>query len=123
MMSRRRFMARTSAAIDQLVGQLALESSERSDVQARTARYNRECGCSLGGLFMVAALLAAVAFIVVTADFSIGVAGAGIAFVIVTSLLGKVLGLVVASVRLGMLRRSLLRRVRRVRGEGHVYVH
>jgi hypothetical protein len=122
-MSRRRSMARTSVAIDQLVGQLALESSERSDVQARMARYNRECGCSLGGLFMVAALLAAFAYIVVSADFSIGAAGAGIAFVIVSSLLGKALGLAVASVRLEMLRRSLSRRVRRLPGEDHVYVH
>lgn len=122
-MSRRRFMARTSAAVDQLAGQLALESSERSDLQARMARYNRECGCSLGGLFMVAALLAAIAYIVVTADFSISAAGAGIALVIVSSLLGKSLGLAVASVRLELLRRSLSRRVRRLSGDDHVYVH
>jgi hypothetical protein len=123
MMSRRRFMTRTSTEIDQLVGQLALESSERLDVKARMARYNRECGCSLGGLFMVAALLAAPAYIVVTADFSIGAAGAAIAFVFVSSLLGKALGLAVASVRLEMLRRSLSRRVRRLPGGNHVYVH
>ena len=122
-MSRRRFMAQTSAAIDQLAGQLALESSERSDVQARMARYNRECGCSLGGLFMIAALLTAIVYIAVTADISIAVAGAGIAFVVVSSLLGKALGLVVASVRLEMLRRSLSRRVRRKAGGSHVYVH
>jgi len=109
--------------IDQLVGQLALESSERSDVKARMARYNRECGCSLGGLFMVAALLAAPVYIVVTADFSIGAAGAAIGFVLVSSLLGKALGLAVASVRLEMLQRSLSRRVRRLPGEDHVYVH
>jgi hypothetical protein len=123
MMSRRRFMARTSVAIDRLAGQLALESSERSGVQARMARYNRECGCCMGGLFMVAALLAAVAYIVVTAGFSIGAAGAGIAFVIASSLVGKALGLAAASVRLEMLRRSLSRRVRRLSGEDHVYVH
>ena len=123
MMSRRRFMTRTSMEIDQLVGQLALESSERSDVKARMARYNRECGCSLGGLFMVAALLAAPVYIVVTADFSIGAAGAAIGFVLVSSLLGKALGLAVASVRLEMLQRSLSRRVRRLPGEDHVYVH
>lgn len=116
-------MARKSVAIGQLVGQLALESSERSDVQARMARYNRECGCSLGGLFMVAALITAIAYIVVTADFSIAAAGAGIAFVVVSLLLGKALGLVVASVRLEMLRRSLSRRVRRRTGGSHVYVH
>lgn len=121
-MSRRRFMAQTSVVIDQLVGQLALESSERSDLRARMARYSRECGCSLGGLFMLAALLVAFVYIVVTADFSIGAAGAGIAFVVISSLLGKAFELVVASVRLEMLRCSLSRRVRRP-GGSHVYVH
>ena len=87
------------------------------------ARYNRECGCSLGGVFMVVAFLAAISYIVVTADFSIGAAGTGIAVVLVASLLGKALGLAVASVRLEMLRRSLSRRVRRLPGDDHVYVH
>lgn len=57
MTSRRRFMARTSAAIDELVTQLALEPAERADVPKRMARYNRDCGCAMGGVFMVAALL------------------------------------------------------------------
>jgi hypothetical protein len=123
MMSRRRFMARTSATIDELVTQLALKPSERADVQTRMARYNRDCGCAMGGAFMVAALLTSAVYIVVTARFAIGVIGAGIGFVVVCSLLGKAFGLVVASVRLGLLRRSLARRARRTREESHVYVH
>jgi len=123
MMSRRRFMARTSATIGELVTQLALEPAERADVQTRMARYNRDCGCAMGGAFTVAALLTAAVYIVVTARFAIGVIGAGIGFVVVCSLLGKALGLVVASVRLGLLRRSLARRARRTREESHVYVH
>ncbi|MFY9928691.1 MAG: hypothetical protein WAK82_11865 [Streptosporangiaceae bacterium] len=122
-MSRRRFMARTSAAIGGLVTQLALEPAERADVQTRMARYNRDCGCAMGGAFMVAALLTSAIYIVVTARFAIGVIGAGIGFVVVCSMLGKALGLVVASVRLGLLRRSLARRARRTREESHVYVH
>jgi hypothetical protein len=123
LLSRRRFMARTSAAIGELADQLALEPSARADVQKRRARYHRDCGCAMGGAFMVAALLASVVYIVVTARFAIGVIGAGIGFVIVCSLLGKAFGLLVASVRLGLLRRSLARRARRTREESHVYVH
>jgi len=122
-MSRRKFMARTSSAIGELVAQLALEPAERADVQARMTRYNRECGCAMGGAFMVAALLAVLLYIAVTAAFAIGVIGAGIAFVLISSLLGKVLGLTVASVRLELLRRSLSRRVRRIWRKSHVYVH
>lgn len=115
-------MARTSAAIGELATQLGLDPSERAEVHARMDRYNRDCGCALGGVFTVAALLTVVVYIAVTAAFAIGVIGAGIAFVFASSLLGKVLGLAVAAVRLGLLRRSLSRRAR-LRGESHVYVH
>jgi hypothetical protein len=123
MMSRRQFMARTSVAIDALVTELALTPSEQAGVKTRMARYNRDCGCAMGGVFLVAALLTFLVYMAVTAALAIGVIGAGIAFVVVSSLLGKTLGLVVASVRLGMLRRSLSRRARRTSGESHVYVH
>jgi hypothetical protein len=123
MMSRRQFMARTSAAIDALVTELALTPSEQAGVKTRMARYNRDCGCAMGGVFLTAALLTCVAYIAVTADFAIGAIGAGIGFVMVSSLLGKAVGLVVASVRLGLLRRWLSRSARRTRGESHVYVH
>ena len=122
-MSRRQFMARTSVAIDALVTELALTPSEQAGVKTRMARYNRDCGCAMGGVFLVAALLTFLVYMAVTAALAIDVIGAGIAFVVVSSLLGKTLGLVVASVRLGMLRRSLSRRARRTSGESHVYVH
>ena len=122
-MSRRQFMARTSVAIDALVTELALTPSEQAGVKTRMARYNRDCGCAMGGVFLVAALLTFLVYMAVTAALAIDVIGAGIAFVVVSSLLGKTLGLVVASVRLGMLRRSLARRARRTSGESHVYVH
>lgn len=123
MMSRRRFMARTSAAIDDLVNQLALAELEQAGVRTRMARYNRDCGCAMGGIFMVAALLASAAYIVVTARFAIGAIGAAIGLVLAGALLGKVTGLIVASARLGLLRLSLSGHARRMRSESHVYVH
>jgi hypothetical protein len=99
MMSRRRFMARTSAAIDELVNQLALTDPEQAGVRTRMARYNRDCGCAMGTI------------------------GAAIGLVIACALLGKVTGLIVASARLGLLRLSLSGHARRMRSESHVYVH
>ena len=119
-------MARTSAAIGELVKKLDLEPSERVDVQGRVARYNRDCGCAVGGVFMVAALLAVIAYLAylaVDASFAIAVVGAGIAFVFLCSLLGKAVGLAVASLRLELLRRSLSRRSRRLEGDDRVFVH
>ncbi len=122
-MSRRRFMARASAAINELAGQLALEPAVRAGVQGRVARYNRDCGCTLGGVFMVASLLAVIAYIAVTGSLALGVAGAGVALVIVCSVLGKAAGLALASVRLELLRRSLSRRARHREEDHRVYVH
>jgi hypothetical protein len=102
MMSRRRFMAQTSVAIDQLAGQLALESQGGLRCRHGWPATTGSVAVPLRGLFMLAALLAAFVYIVMTADFSIGAAEAGVAFVIVNSLLGKGFGLVVASVRLEM---------------------
>lgn len=122
-MSRRRFMAQASAAIHELMGQLAMEPAVRAGVQGRVARYNRDCGCALGGVFMVASLLSVVAYVAATGSLAPGVAGAGVAFVIVCSMLGKAAGLALASVRLELLRRSLSRRARRQEGDHRVYVH
>ena len=89
----------------------------------RSARYNRDCGCAAGGMFMVAAMLAVLIYLAVAAAFTIGFVSAGIAFIMISSLLGKAFGLTMASVRLELLRRSLSRRARRQQGERHVYVH
>lgn len=122
MMNRRRFMARTSVAIDGLVTDLGLDPSERGDVQRRMTRYNRECGCALGGATMAVALGATAAYMTATATIGIVpiVVAAGVVFA--SSLLGKAAGLAVASLRLELLRRSLERRKRGRRGS-RVYVY
>jgi hypothetical protein len=116
-------MARTSAAVGELVKDLALEPAARSDVQARVTRYNRDCGCALGGVFTIASLLMVIAYMAVTVSFTFAVVGAGVAFVIFFSMLGKAAGLAIASVRLELLRRSLSRRARRREEDNRVLVH
>jgi len=116
-------MARTSVAIDALVRELGLEPAERVEVQARMARHNRDCGCALGGATMTASVVAAVAYLAVTATFGIEALAAAAGVVFASALLGKALGLVAASVRLELLRRSLSRRARRLQEAGRVYVY
>lgn len=123
MMSRGKFMVRTSMAIDELVMQLALEPAARSDVRGRMARYNRDCGCAFGGAFMIASLVLVVIYIAVTGSVSFSAIGAGVGFVIVSSMLGKAAGLALASVRLGLLRGSLVRRARHQERDDRVRVH
>src|SRR5581483_7659258 len=48
----------------------ALDPAERRVVQARVARYSRECGCAFGGACMVAALAAAGILLALEPDFT-----------------------------------------------------
>jgi len=59
---------------------------------------------------MLSASLAAVVYLAVSDAFGASVAGAAVAFVVLASLLGKAIGLLLASLRLELLRRSLSRR-------------
>jgi hypothetical protein len=121
MISRRRFMARTTAAIDELVKQLALAPSERVDVQARGwLDTTGSAVVALAARRWSPHLLVVLAYIAVTRVLCAGVVGAAIAFVVVSSLLGKALGLTAASIRFEMLRHALSRRVRRLQAESHM---
>jgi len=111
--TRRASMRRTSAAIGELVERLALDPAERRVVQARVARYSRECGCAFGGACMVAALAAAGILLALEPDFTFASVAACIGGVLAAGIVGKALGLLGASLRLAALQASLERRYRR----------
>lgn len=122
-LSRRRFMAAATATVDALLAQLPADDPARARVQAQTAKYNRECGCALSSFSLTATLLLVAGYFAVTGDLSVRSAAAGVALVLAAAAVGKAVGLLVASLRLALLRRSLSKRLR-VHGRGHhVYVH
>jgi VIT1/CCC1 family predicted Fe2+/Mn2+ transporter len=123
MSARRRYMARTNSAVEQLVVELGMRDPQRSAVYSAVGKYNRECGCTLGGLGFVGALVSVAAYAALTHAVSLAAIGAEIALVFTAAIAGKIVGLLVASLRLGWLRRSLARRVARLPRRGHVCLH
>jgi hypothetical protein len=123
MSARKRFMSRTTTAVDRLVAELALPDVERSEVYSALSKYNRECGCAQGGFATASALVAVIAYFGVTQEFGWRLLAVAFALVFAAAALGKAVGLLLASARLVLLRRSLARRMLLVEGRRDVYLH
>lgn len=85
----------------------------------RARGYSRDCGCAAGAAFLAVAILAMVTYVAATGDLRVWTALVALGVVFAASAAGKLAGLLVASVRLAWLHRSLTRRLRVV----HVDVH
>jgi hypothetical protein len=100
-------------ALDQLVRALPGERERLRPYLDRARAFSSECGCSLGGAFLTAAL-AGIVIYAVTGGF----AGAAplravlltIAFLFAAGITGKLIGIAVARVRLALLCRELAAR-------------
>jgi hypothetical protein len=113
--------SRTALAVDDLLARVSPDDPERIELAARARKHSRDCGCAMGGAFLAIATLLALAYFAATLDVSVRGVFAGVLFVLVATLLGKLIGLLLAWVRLARLYRSLSRRLQR--GSDHVYVH
>jgi hypothetical protein len=113
-------MART---VDGLIARLPPDDPDKEVLQARAARYGRACGCSAGAFFLTAATLLVAAYFAFAGDLGVLSALAGLGVVVAATIVGKLVGMSLATLRMGMLRRSVDRRLRRHGGPGHVHVH
>ncbi|MEP7201678.1 MAG: hypothetical protein ABI894_03660 [Ilumatobacteraceae bacterium] len=88
-----------------------------SELNRRANRYRTECGCAMGGAFLVAALVAWVAYVVVDGPHDTGhivrQAFFGVPIVVACSIAGKALGIGVARLKYVVVR-SRIRRLRKV---------
>lgn len=109
-------------AIDALLARLPADDPERATLQSRAAAYSTDCGCKVGATFMAGALVLAAVYLAF-AGLGLETCGIGLAFVFVATMVGKLTGLLVASLRLAFLRRSLSRRLRSERYSAYVHVH
>jgi hypothetical protein len=116
------FRHRQTSAVDGLLAQLPADDPGRADLQRRARAYSQACGCPAGGLFLVAAILLVSTYFATTGAVGVGTVAASVFFVIVATAVGKSVGLLVAGLRLAMLRRSLSRKLQQ-RSLGHVVVH
>jgi hypothetical protein len=122
-MTRRRLVAGTRHAIDGLIAQLPPDDPERARVEAHAAKLGRACGCGLSATALTVALFSAAAYVAVRGGLTFRTIGLSLVFVLAAAVLGKATGLLVASLRLELLRWSLERTGQARKGMGHVDVH
>ena len=99
---------------DALASQLPDTDPDKASVRARIARLGSECGCAAGGAFLIAASLLVVLYAVLFDRLSVRTVVLGAGFVFVSSVLGKLAGILTAVVRLAVLRRRVADRVARM---------
>lgn len=116
-------MKRTTRTVDALLARLPSDDPEKPALQARASGYSRACGCSTGALFLVASTILAAVYFAAGGELAVRTVLAGIGFVLAASLLGKIVGLATATLRLRLLGRSIDRRLRHEGPLGHVHVH
>jgi hypothetical protein len=117
-------MTRAARTVDRLLVQLASDDPEKPSLQARAVEYGRDCGCTLGALFLTAAVPLAALYVVAWAGLNLRTGLASVAFVFVAASVGKLTGLLLATLRLRLLGRSIARRLDRQRARiGHVHLH
>ena len=114
--------ARTAELVDELLARLPGDDPERREAQARAGAYSRDCGCGLGGAFLGGAVLLVAGYVAATGDLGARTLLGSVLALFLAASLGKLTGILVASVRLALLHRSLARHLRRGRS-GHVHVH
>lgn len=101
-----------SFRIDVLLARMAVDDPQREVFQRRAIAYHRDCGCAMGGAFMVVTAALVVLDVLFVHRFSLEHALVGTAAVFVAAALGKAFGLGLAAMRLVVLRRTIVARTR-----------
>ena len=78
----------------------SISDSERAHHLEQAKALSNECGCALGGTFASVTSLAMLAYLLVARGWSWPVLPMGLGFVLVSAFFGKLLGILIAKVRL-----------------------
>jgi hypothetical protein len=97
--------------VDGLAARLPDDDPRKGADRARIAALADECGCRMGGMFFFAAAAVGVAYLVAIGPFSPWTAALAAGVALAASLLGKLIGLGVARLRLLWLERLLTARL------------
>jgi hypothetical protein len=100
-------LKRAARRADALARLLPDTDPGKATARASIARLGSECGCAMGGAFLIAAFLIAAAYAVFFGDLGVRLVLLGVVFVFVTSMLGKLTGVLIAVARLAVIRRRL----------------
>lgn len=110
------------AEVDALLRRLPDGDSYKASAQKRAAALDHECGCAIGGRFLIVAAILAAGYVLSNQHLTIGTLLAAAGFVFAAAIAGKLIGMVVARIRMRLLHREVSVRIRKVEAS-HVYVH
>ncbi|MGH6941806.1 hypothetical protein [Hypericibacter sp.] len=104
-------MSRTLDDVYAVIARMPGDDGEKSRLRETARRYHRACGCALSGVFLIVAILACVACLILAEPFRLSLIALGLAGIFGAGLLGKAIGIGWARVRLALMHRSLVRRL------------
>ena len=100
-------------AVDEILAAIARmpgDDEEKSRLRDKVRRYHRACGCGVSGAFLAVAILASIIGLNLAEPFHWSLIPLSLAGIFAAGLMGKAIGIGWAKTRLGILRRSLVRR-------------
>ena len=92
------------------------------ELRARLASLAAECGCTMGGVFLGIALVAAILYFLVTGAPGLQSGLAALGLIFLASVTGKLVGIGAARIRMARLRRMLTARLSTTESR-HVHLH
>jgi hypothetical protein len=93
--------------IDELIARMPSGSSEINNIRRRVIAFRNDCGCSMSGAFLIACALSELVYFPLHGVHHVRSILIGIALIIVSALVGKLLGIGVARLRLSLLHRHV----------------
>jgi hypothetical protein len=110
------------AEVDALLRRLPEGDPYKVSAQKRAATFDHECGCAIGGTFLIAAAVLAAGYLLLNQHVTIGTLLAAAGFVFAAAIAGKLIGILVARIRMRLLHREVSVRIAKVEA-GYVYLH
>jgi hypothetical protein len=114
---------RRTAHVDALLARLPADDPDIATLQSRAIAYSQDCGCTMSAAFLAGSLLLALVYFALTGGLSVPTGIAGLLFVLIAALSGKAAGLMLASLKLALLRRLISKRLHSEECFGHVHLH
>jgi hypothetical protein len=102
---------------DRLVPATSKPASDDMDLQIireKIIKLRRDCGCSMGGIFLVASFILSLGYLGIIRGFSFRAVLIALGFVFVSAIIGKSIGIGIARIRLSMLCKSLHKQATRI---------
>ena len=103
-------MNKTSLKIEQLLKEFPYEQLNKEYLLEKTKNLSNECGCLLAGIFLVISMIILISYVFLMSNINLlKTISIGLLFIFISAVIGKLLGIGIAKVRLLLLYKLLLK--------------